>query len=391
MKMNKSLHNRLLVFIVTIIIIFSADKDLRYYLAWLPAALVLSYFLIIDIKSRRLSKGFMKVIGLSLIWSMYSSLNILEIKKPDLHFQAILEMMLWLSFFYLLYNYLDRKRDILIPFLLLLTKLFAIFSMFQWFFFLISHSFNTAFSGFFDNRNDFAVLTAFFLSLQVFLPDKKNRLDFLLEACLCLLIFVTFSTKGIFSIAIIYFLYLKNRFGSVAKLFLVPIFVITFFFAINSSSYMSERINDKIESISHSDKVSIDTVGNDSGKIRLLLYFKTMEFIKNNPWFGVGINNAQFYMPVPKSWKGIKTLNTQNNYSEMLMNAGIPGFILYYFPYIIMIFYFFKTRGNINNLCSCLLMMKFFNDTGMKSYNEVSQLISISFVFYIYFNRKKVL
>ena len=370
--------------ITLVILLFCASVQYRWALSITPAIFLTAYILC---KRFIIPRGVIFFLGINFIWVAYSTINYHNIISLELHFKAVFEMYLWILSFYILFHRVDRNHKCLFEFLILLSKSFSILSLIQLILFLVFNSREHVFSGFFDNRNDYAVLASFFLAIQVFLIKKKNASNYVFELIIIMLILSTLSTKGVICIAIIYFFYFKNNFNFLSKITLIPLFFIVFFFVLSSNESMRDRITDKIDSLGYISNVSIDNVGNDSGKIRILLYISAIQHVEKSPYFGVGINNAQFYMPVPKTWINITTLNTQNNYCEMALNAGIPGLIIYYTPFLLMIIFFLKRRDIIANLCITIIVMKLFNDFGMKSYNEAVQLFPVMFTYYIYSNR----
>lgn len=387
-KKNLMREYYLLVIFFVVIISFCADIDNRLLFSWLPAAAITLFFIYSTLFRKKVDKGIITLLGINISWVLYSTINISEIKSPNLHIKSILEMLFWICFFYLTFYRVDRVHKSLSRFLLTVVTLFIVISVFQYVNFSLTYSGRRSFSGFFYNRNDFAVLASFFLALQVFLG--KNKTGYLKQGLLIALIFVTFSTKGIFSIAIIYFFYFKNNFSLLPRILLISIFGGAFLLSIMTNELMLKRVVDKLDSLTI-DVNTIDesSVGSSSAEIRVLLYLSAIDVLKENPYFGVGVNNAQFYMPIPDR-SNLSALNTQNNYSEMALNAGIPGFIMYYLPFILLMIFFSRKDGYVAALCSCLLYTKFFNDTGMKSYNEAVQLVAVVFVYYIYFNRNLI-
>lgn len=377
--------------IFSLVMIFSSDLENRAIFSWFPAMFFSILYLFFMISKRKLDKGFLLLISVNALWVAYSSLNIFNVLSPDLHIKAALEMLIWLTYFYLLYNRVDKFNNSINFFLLSAVSIFIIVSFPQFLYFITTNEGSKSFSGFFNNRNDFAVLATFFLAVQVYLGEKKSRISLIKQVSLCFLVFVTLSTKGVVSIVIIYLVYFRTNFGFVSRLIITVLFSLTLFFLVVSNDQMYQRISGKFESLTiETSKVDESSVGRDSGKIRVLLYISSLNLINDYPIFGVGINNAQFYMPIPER-SNLQALNTQNNFSEMALNAGVPGFIIYYAPFIYMLVFFFRRKGNLANLCLSVLLMKMFNDTGMKSYNEAVQLVSVVFVFYVYLNRHRLI
>ncbi len=87
-------------------------------------------------------------------------------------------------------------------------------------------------------------------------------------------------------------------------------------------------------------------------------------------------------------------INSQNNYTEMLLNAGVIGFSLYYLPIIwlfIKILKLDKTHPYffMRNMVLTLLVLKLSLDFGMKSYNNVGHVLVLVLSWTVYFKYLK--
>ncbi|MEQ6343178.1 O-antigen ligase family protein [Vibrio cyclitrophicus] len=380
---------RLTLIAFIIIISFSADIDNRLLFSWLPSVFLSLYYLVVIVFKGRIRKGFLFSLALNLSWILYSSINFSGIQSFDLHVKASFEVLIWSVFFYLVYQYIDDKYESLSKFLLQTVTIFIVVSFFQYINHLFFYDGYKSFSGFFSNRNDYAVLGSFFLAVQVYLGFRGDRFSKFKELLLIFFIIVTLSTKGLLSVFLIYLLFFQSNFGFTKKIISVVTSSALIAILIISNQSLLERTTGKIDSLTagfgHLDEIT----ARDSGQIRMLLYAASVSTLAEHPLFGVGINNAQFYMPIPER-ATVDVLNTQNNYSEMLLNSGIPGFLIYYVPLFFITWKFRNKLGQIYKLCFLLLILKFINDLGMKSYNEPVQLVSVIFVYYVYLNRHRI-
>jgi O-antigen ligase len=150
------------------------------------------------------------------------------------------------------------------------------------------------------------------------------------------------------------------------------------------------RLSDKISSVTQFNVDASDekVIGHDSGLVRLFLFYDSIRIIGDNWITGVGVNNGQFYLRLPASFERLmSSINSQNNFSETLLNGGIIAFLLYYAPliYILSRSIGRSHKNDFEYAIISLIGLKIFLDLGMKSYNDASHIMIVALVFYYHF------
>lgn len=249
------------------------------------------------------------------------------------------------------------------------------------------------FRSFYDNRNLLATTLVFISSAGLFLVLKKRS-----KAAYFLLIFglvtvlSTLSSKGLigyFALIAIYFIY---RFS-------LPVYIVLLFFCLflllGSYIVFPEpylRIFEKVQAIFI--EVDRDSLVNNSALLRRYLIDQSISVFLDYPLKGVGLNNAQFYMNPPDGIYLDNRVNTQNNYSELLVNNGLFGFAFFYAPFLYVLFSSLAMimRRHASPtvwFVFATIVIKLMFDIGMKSYNQFNHVFFSSFAIYLFFYLKQ--
>ncbi|WP_299493845.1 O-antigen ligase family protein [uncultured Shewanella sp.] len=397
-EVSKKVDLRLIIVgaVLAVLLCFYGNYQLRNILSWSLAFCLILAFSIFSIFKLKVKKISCKVFILSTIWLIFPILLTPFYANVEIHIKAILETLIYILFFICVFSYIivDEKFFYqLMRVVIQVTLIFSIFSLFNYFIFKAAGTF----SGFHSNPNTYSALLLFLL-VNIFFFHKKilktRKLLIGVSVIFSFQVLLTGSSKGLIGLGIIYFLLIlfKTKRTNIipALVFLIMASVIVGFYAEKSM----ERVQDKISAISYSNKNSYDesTVGHDSGKIRLFLMYDSFRVVSNNILIGVGVNNGQFYLTLPDSFRELMdSINSQNNITEMLLNGGVIAFFLYYMPllFILIISSFKKRKNSFDQAIIILVILKLFLDAGMKSYNDASHVMAVTLIYYYYFVSKR--
>jgi len=200
---------------------------------------------------------------------------------------------------------------------------------------------------------------------------------------------------GIIIVLVLYFL---GKYSLKKIIFILPLFFILIF----GSSFIFEttviRLNKKIDAISKfENNYRADNIGHNSAKVRIFLAYDAIDIFLDNKVSGVGVNNGQFYLQIPKSFESLMvSINSQNNITEMLLNVGFPGFLLFYLSLFYLLYKSIYTNSKnreIKLMVISLVILKIFMDIGMKSYNDAGHVLLLILSWSLYYrflnNQKK--
>lgn len=184
--------------------------------------------------------------------------------------------------------------------------------------------------GLLDDPNIFIFYnTLFFCFYLTHLKGFKNSLGFILCIITNLL---TFSRGGIVALILVIILYIlladflkKVKMILVALLCLVVIYVACSFMQIDLNQIISSRINDFIS---------------DKGSGRFELWEQAINYFMSHPLLGIGAFNFSDYYAFEHNEK----LYVHNTYLEILVEAGIIGFLFYFSFLLLFIIKLFKTK-----------------------------------------------
>lgn len=231
--------------------------------------------------------------------------------------------------------------------------------------------------GLFTDPNLFCL--AIIIPIGYYISNKKKVFEKILFYLAIILFFKTFSRGGFIGLIILLFITILQKKKNI-KFYLIHIF---FFFLLLTSIYffreqLMEIINfDKIYSRVtdlNISSTSINSLG--SGRIRLWIY--GLELLKDNFWFGVGMNNIPLYLFELKN----DYHYLHNTFLEILVENGILGSFFYFLFFIKFIFHksYNKQAQRIKNIIYAQIVMCIF----------LTALLSIqvffTFALYKYYN-----
>ena len=380
----------------TVVISFYGNFSFRALFVWLPSFIfiLLSFFFVII--NAKVSKDVLNNIFINSFWLIFSLFMSFSVLSPEIHLKAILETLLYYLFFVSLLSALPKRKDSIFKMLLLSANIFTVASVFIFVYqsvFVPNFSF-TAFSGFHSNRNTFALVCLIFLTIYTNCPrDIRGRnidsIRFIIVFSLSVLILVTGSTKGVLGLVVIIMVNLIIKYGikrGVPYLLLISALLVVGLSVFNDSM---ARIENKVDAIvTFDNNYDENNIGNDSGKVRVFLAYNAYDIFLDNFYTGVGVNNGQYYLTVPVSFRNsMDSINSQNNITEMLLNGGVVGFLLYYAPILFLLIklILLKRKSFVEIIIITLLIIKLSLDTGMKSYNDASHEFILVLSWFLYF------
>ncbi len=204
------------------------------------------------------------------------------------------------------------------------------------------------------------VLSFYFISATLLMLNyfkKKKYQTILIFLSLIISTFTIFLTLGrisvfawIFDLIIIFFYLTKNRYKFVNKknsiLFFLPLFLLIIFIFQKNIYFL------RLESVSFVDESFVQ---------RIWLMDQTVNIIRNNFLFGVGINNFYYYLsPYLQSSKIFFVQPVHNIYLLIFSETGLIGFLFFvYFCFGLLKKTFYKNR-KIKPYILMLLITTFF-------------------------------
>jgi len=264
------------------------------------------------------------------------------------------------------------------------------------------------FSGVYFNRNILAVTGLPFLVFIVFLRTEliflNNNIRFsIVLLSLIIIILSTQSTKGLIGIiliAVLYVVSLKNLKRTLSvSIALLGLFLILFFaLDLEVTSIARNKILGFIGIHEKNESESIYA----GGETRNFLIREGLKVAMQNPITGIGVNNSKYhlftesyYSRLARGQKPESGLVSHNNYVEMLLNGGVPAFILYYFPIVYIILLLFRNQRSesmefyFRKFFLSTILLKLVLDIGMISYMNFTYIFMIACSYIFYYNNLK--
>lgn len=109
---------------------------------------------------------------------------------------------------------------------------------------------------------------------------------------------------------------------------------------------------------------TIDKTSSESTAVRILIWGESMEIIKNNFWFGVGVGDANDVLQNSYKEHGLTgalehNLNTHNQFFQTFVGLGLPGFIILVVLTIGTMIYAFVKKNLVLVLFSVIIILNF--------------------------------
>ena len=306
--------------------------------------------------------GYLLISALSLTQAINVSEGIFDLSKLIMFFALLIAGTLMLNF--------NEKNIILVcKTIIVISVIVAGIGMMQFFFnkmYFIPGA-SVVYSTF-TNRNLFASILMISLSFSLYGYYTFSRfwsMISLVSICFDFFIFIVVKTRSvmfgiIFSLVVIFFVYLKNK-QRLKKTLLsrksaVLIGLIIIIIVLALLSLKSENI--RKTSIGRKDLSSPGTLN-----IRWKAWEKTVPMIAEYPWLGVGIGNWKI-MLTKYGVSGMKTeqgkylyLRPHNDFIWVLAEIGVFGFLFFLAIFVLLIYYLLKVISRSTELNDVLFSL----------------------------------
>jgi O-antigen ligase len=152
--------------------------------------------------------------------------------------------------------------------------------------------------------------------------------------------------------------------------------------AYSASPVMQERVGRFSMVFSNPEELRV----NESAFLRHWFIVRGLEVARNHPLFGVGVDNARLVLIPPGMTEG---MYSHNNYVEMLLNAGLIGFLFHYLP---IVFIYFSIKKNNNQFfvqLKTFIVLYLVYGVAMVQYNVFNSVFLYSLIIFLYYYGKK--
>lgn len=235
-----------------------------------------------------------------------------------------------------------------------------------------------AFAGLFSNRNEFAIQTVVIISM-LFSFTKRTFYVWLIIALSFIMVVVSLSIKGFIAFLFILFFpcFFKANFRKRIFIVLSGLMILT------AVALMFSDLQRRLVRFSMVFTNPAELRKSESAFERPWLIAEGAKLSLRNPVFGVGVDNSRFFLISPVKDKG---RYSHNNYIEMLLNAGIIGLFLHYFP---LVYIYLKTKQTHKYYVAIKMFILLYAFLGLVlvEYNIFSTILlySLPVFLYLYF------
>ncbi|MFW6383563.1 MAG: O-antigen ligase family protein [Nanoarchaeota archaeon] len=366
-----------------LLVIFNKSVFKIRFLEWGIGAIIFASIVAFFLIRGKIKKKQLLVISLPLRWTTYAFLTSFAAYSLDHHLSnliitIILNIISVSAVMCVFTNKKTREKTILLT-----SVLWVSINMFIWLLWVMGlYEFeNIDFSGLFGNRNSFAIQTVFLVTLLMFFVKGNKFLTVTLLGFSLLMVFSSLSIKGfLFTFFVIFYpIFLKS--GSKKKLAIV--------FAgltlLACAYIVIPKLQDRLLRYTFVFTDSENLRQNESAFLRAWLITEGFNLVLENPFFGVGVDNARFLL-IPPYRQGVSEdgLVSHNNYIEIALNSGLPGLSLFYLP---LLFIFFKTKNPHPYWIEIKTLTLFYILAGvaMIQFNEFMSIMKYYIIVFLYF------
>ena len=239
------------------------------------------------------------------------------------------------------------------------------------------------------NANEIGIVTALGTVFCFFLiyKERYRKIYILFMFLLMIISFLTASRKALLMIAVGVLLFKLLYDGEkrvIRNTFILLFSLIVVYYLIINIKPLYDIVGYRIETMVN--RLFVDSAVTD-GSIELRNYYRlyAIELFKERPFLGWGANGFL---------TSIRRVNSDNaayshcNYTELLANYGLIGFLLYYGNKVVLLFNYINKRvfkaDKISLLLLLLYLLIFALDYGLVSYTNIHIQIIIVFTVQVY-------
>lgn len=374
-----------------------------FYVNWGVGLLVLSIAGLSLAYRLKINKAFIFSWGLMSLWLPYVLLLTPLVYDKVTHLKYIVVSNFYVTMCLVLVHVLERSRRRFLGVIFFLNLLWVPINVFLLMLFLKGTPLyiDPDFSGVFPNRNQFAITTTVILGLLLFhkkyLKGKLLKTSNLLVIGDIILIIASCSINGLIGVSLLVSWYLWFNAQKWRKLFCVCVLAILLLGWIHRddfAKYRRDTLMYRFVKLSLLFRSPEQLRPNDSEAIRLWFIREGLRITSARPFTGVGVAHSRYYMINP--WKRSQMLSkgriirgetSHTNYIEMLLNGGIPCFLLYYLPVLYILFMSCKQSRCYDEtfFLPVALIYKLLIDIASVNYFDFAFTFLLALVFYRYF------
>ena len=366
-----------------LLIIFNKSEFKIRFLDWGAGALVLVLVTFFFLTRGRVAKKELLVIAVPLLWMLYASLGTPFAFNAGHHISALAQVFILtlIASFIVISVFTDERlasKTTLATAVIWTAISFGLFI--AWYMGYLAYE-KKDFSGLFGNRNAFAIQSVIIIAMMSAFVKGKKYIKIGITAVTFIMIVFSLSIKGFFFFFFVLFFpyFLHGSFQKKNAIILLGCFVITSAWAIMPN--IQERITRVTMVFTAPDELR----QGESAFLRAWLMSEGFKTITEKPVFGTGVDNARYTLipPLHKARGADEGLYSHNNYIEMGINAGIPGFILFYFP---LAYIFFKTKKGHPHWTTLktFLLLYLLMGMAMVQYNNFISIILYCLIIFLY-------
>lgn len=220
--------------------------------------------------------------------------------------------------------------------------------------------------GYFSMYMLFAIVLLFLVYPVWFAKDQWiNPIRYSLSVLFGVGIFICSSKIGIIALLIVLLLLPLIKFKDVItiKRLGIALIALTAFVILmyNVLPTPFQRLSNAFNTASSE---TIDKTSSESTAVRILIWGESMEIIKNNFWFGVGVGDANDVLQNSYKEHGLTgalehNLNTHNQFFQTFVGLGLPGFLILLALTIGTMIYGFVKKNLVLVLFSVIIVLNF--------------------------------
>lgn len=171
---------------------------------------------------------------------------------------------------------------------------------------------------------------------------------------------------------IIYFIFKsKNKFKTILNICILFILLIVIYQSIMKSDFLYNFIGHRIETMIN----GVLGIGSTDGStmFRLELIEWGVQWFKEQPILGYGMDNYRYLLGFKNTWAGASGTYAHNNFIELAVNVGIVGSVIYYYIYYKIIYKLMKklkVRNKTDIFILGFIIALLINEYGLVTYSS---------------------